>query len=95
VIGSRLSPVSQNGDGTFSGHHVSLAYVFLGALFSAAIQAVVAPFAASVTALQYVDRRMRREGLDIQLGMNARARAAAPAATDSGSGNGPGNGPVA
>lgn len=88
VIGSRLSPVSQNGDGTFSGHHVSLAYVFLGALFSAAIQAVVAPFAASVTALQYVDRRMRREGLDIQLGMNARARRAPAPAPGNAAGNG-------
>ena len=74
VVGSNLSPVSDNGDGTYSGHHVSLAYVFLGALFSAGIQAVVSPFAASVMALQYVDRRMRREGLDIQLAMSARAR---------------------
>jgi len=74
VIGSNLSPVSDNGDGTYSGHHVAVLYVFLGALFSAAIQSVVSPFAASVMALQYVDRRMRREGLDIQLAMNARAR---------------------
>ena len=89
VIGGNLSPVSQNHDGTFSGHHVSLGYVFLGALFSTAIQTVVAPFAASVMALQYVDRRMRREGLDIQLGMNARARGAAA------TGAGPGTGPAA
>jgi hypothetical protein len=80
VVGSNLSPVSSNGDGTYSGHHVSVGYVFLGALFSAGIQAVVAPFAASVTALQYVDRRMRREGLDIQLAMNTRARATGNAA---------------
>ncbi|ACU76419.1 integral membrane protein [Catenulispora acidiphila DSM 44928] len=72
VVGSNLSPVSDNGDGTFAGHHVSLLYVFLGALFSAGIQSVVSPFAASVMALQYVDRRMRREGLDIQMAMNAR-----------------------
>ncbi|WP_194912161.1 hypothetical protein [Catenulispora rubra] len=74
VVGSNLSPVSDNGDGTYSGHHVSLVYVFVGALFSAGIQTVVSPFAASVMALQYVDRRMRREGLDIQLAMSARAR---------------------
>lgn len=79
VVGSNLSPVSANGDGTYSGHHVAVGYVFLGALFSAGIQAVVAPFAAAVTALQYVDRRMRREGLDIQLAMNARARGAGAA----------------
>lgn len=107
VVGTNLSPVSANRDGTFSGHHVSVGYVFLGALFSTAIQAVVSPFAASVMALQYVDRRMRREGLDIQLGMNARARVAAggPAAaatagtaptTPSGPGAGAGTGgPVA
>ena len=77
VVGSNLSPVSDNGDGTYSGHRVALLYVFLGALFSAAIQAVVSPFAASVMALQYVDRRMRREGLDIQLAMSARGRSTA------------------
>ena len=74
VIGSKLSPVTDNGDGTFSGHHVAVLYVFLGALFSAAVQSVVSPFTASVMALQYVDRRMRREGLDIQLAMSARQR---------------------
>ncbi|WP_344656378.1 hypothetical protein [Catenulispora subtropica] len=107
VVGSNLSPVSANGDGTYSGHHVSVGYVFLGALFSTGIQAVVAPFAASVTALQYVDRRMRREGLDIQLAMNARGRAgetAGPAAMTfaaadgpggSGAGSGPATGPAA
>ncbi|MEY9909298.1 hypothetical protein ABIA35_005533 [Catenulispora sp. MAP12-49] len=93
VVGSNLSPVSQNGDGTFSGHHVSVLYVFLGALFSAAIQSVVSPFAASVMALQYVDRRMRREGLDIQLAMNARAQRRGSAAA--GGGPAPGNGPTA
>ncbi|MEY9934778.1 lysylphosphatidylglycerol synthetase-like protein (DUF2156 family) [Catenulispora sp. GP43] len=92
VVGSNLSPVADNGDGTFSGHHVSLLYVFLGALFSAAIQSVVSPFAASVMALQYVDRRMRREGLDIQLAMNARHQRESSAA---GGGPAPGNGPAA
>jgi hypothetical protein len=74
TIGSNLSPVSSNGDGTYTGHHVSVLYVFVGALFAAAIQSVVSPFTASVMALQYVDRRMRREGLDIQLAMDARVR---------------------
>lgn len=90
VVGSNLSPVSQNGDGTFSGYHVAVLYVFLSALFSAAIQAVVSPFAACVTALQYVDRRMRREGLDIQLAMTARARRTGSAGAPE-----PGNGPIA
>lgn len=100
VIGSNLSPVTDNGDGTYSGHHVALLYMFLGALFSAAIQSVVSPFAASVMALQYVDRRMRREGLDIQLAMSARGRAtvgggsaAAPGSVP-GPLSGPGTGPV-
>jgi hypothetical protein len=99
VMGSNLSPVADNGDGTYSGHHVSLMYVFLSALFSAAIQTVVSPFAAAVTALQYVDRRMRREGLDIQLAMNARRRAEGAAASGlagvAAAGPGPGNGPIA
>lgn len=110
VVGSNLSPVSDNGDGTFAGHHVSLLYVFLGALFSAGIQSVVSPFAASVMALQYVDRRMRREGLDIQMAMNARTprdssvaaagtaaggAVAGGAVTAAGSGPGPANGPTA
>jgi hypothetical protein len=96
VVGSNLSPVSDNGDGTYSGHHVALLYVFLGALFSAGIQAVVSPFAASVMALQYVDRRMRREGLDIQMAMNARARATTTVtATTAEEPPEPGNGPAA
>ena len=90
VVGSNLSPVSDNGDGTYSGHHVALVYVFLGALFSAGIQAVVSPFTASVMALQYVDRRMRREGLDIQLAMSARARRDGAAAAVSGAAGTPG-----
>lgn len=109
VIGSHLSPVIDNGDGTFSGHHVSILYVFIGALFSAAVQSVVSPFTAAVMALQYVDRRMRREGWDIQLAMSARERRdrtgagavsrtapSAAAATAPGvPGPGPGIGPIA
>ncbi|WP_194923795.1 hypothetical protein [Catenulispora pinisilvae] len=94
LIGSNLSPVADNGDGTFSGHHVSLLYVFLGALFSAAVQSVVSPFAASVMALQYLDRRMRREGWDIQLALNARKQRDGLATTGAG-GPEPGNGPAA
>jgi hypothetical protein len=94
VMGSNLSPVSANGDGTYSGHHVALMYVFIGALFSATIQAVISPFAAAVTALQYVDRRMRREGLDIQLAMSSRQREGAAAGV-SVAAPGPGNGPTA
>ena len=91
LLGGNLSPVTDNGDGTFTGHQVSMLYVFFGALFSTAIQAIVGPFIAAVVALQYVDRRMRREGLDIQLGMNARGASSAPG----GSGNGAGNGAAA
>ena len=72
VLGSRLSPVTKYSDGTYAGHDVTLLSVFLAAAFTTAIQAVVSPFVAAVNALQYVDRRMRREALDIQLARSSR-----------------------
>jgi hypothetical protein len=72
VVGTQLSPVTSYSDGTFGGHEVTWVAVFLSALFGTAIQAVVSPFVAAVTALQYVDRRMRREALDIQLARSVR-----------------------
>ena len=41
------------------------------------VQAFVIPFTAGVTALLYLDQRMRREGLDVSLYRAAQARAAA------------------
>lgn len=40
---------------------------------------VMTPFSAAVTSLLYIDRRMRSEGLDIELGRAAQAAAAPPA----------------
>ena len=67
LLGSALSPETVNSDGTVSGHTVTWATILLAAVFSTAMQAIITPFAATVTALQYMDQRMRREGLDIQL----------------------------
>lgn len=67
LLGNRLSPATVNADGTVSGHTVAWASVLIAAAFATAVQVVVTPFVASVTALQYLDQRMRREGLDIQL----------------------------
>jgi hypothetical protein len=67
LLGSRLSPEVVNADGTVSGHPVGWGAVLLAAAFTAAVQIVVTPFAVNVTALQYLDQRMRREALDIQL----------------------------
>jgi hypothetical protein len=67
LLGDRLSPATANADGTVSGHTVTWAPVLIAAAFATAIQVVVMPFVATVTALQYLDQRMRREGLDIQL----------------------------
>lgn len=66
-VGSNLAPVTDNSDGTVTAHQVTWASVGIDALFTTAVQAVTAPFLAAVTALQYIDRRMRREALDIQL----------------------------
>jgi hypothetical protein len=97
VLGSALSPVTSYDNGTYGGHQVTWVSVFLAAAFSTAIQAMVAPFVAAVTALQYVDRRMRREALDIQLGRSIRNAGAANGGAGSGpigsgTGDGAGNG---
>jgi hypothetical protein len=75
VFGNNVVPVTDNGDGTVTAHQITLAGVLINSAFTTAIQAVTGPFIAAVTALQYIDRRMRREGLDIQL---ARSAAATP-----------------
>lgn len=54
---------------------LSTGRVIAGAVTSALVATVVAPFAAGVRALLYVDRRMRAEGLDVTL--NAAAAEAA------------------
>jgi hypothetical protein len=89
--------VTSYDNGTYGGHQVTWVSVFLAAAFSTAIQAMVAPFVAAVTALQYVDRRMRREALDIQLGRSIRNAGAANGGAGSGpigsgTGDGAGNG---
>jgi hypothetical protein len=48
--------------------------VVLSSVGSALALAVVAPFGAAVSALLYVDRRMRAEGLDVALGAAAAAQ---------------------
>ncbi|WP_172192267.1 glycerophosphodiester phosphodiesterase [Actinomyces faecalis] len=45
----------------------------LSALLGALLSAVVMPFSAAVTALTYIDLRMRREGLDVELRQAAAA----------------------
>jgi hypothetical protein len=70
-FGGKLNPATANSDGTVSTHHVTWLAVVINATFTTAVQAISAPFVASVTALQYIDRRMRREGLDIQLARSA------------------------
>ena len=39
----------------------------LSSLLGALLSAVIMPFTAAVTALTYIDLRMRREGLDVEL----------------------------
>lgn len=90
LLGSRLNPAVVNADGTVSGHPVGWGAVLLAAAFTAAIQILVTPFTVNVTALQYLDQRMRREALDIQLTRRGGVPAApgAPAAQMSHAGGG-------
>ena len=44
-----------------------LLFVFSGYLAQLIVGAVTTPFTSAVTALQYVDQRIRKEGLDVQL----------------------------
>jgi hypothetical protein len=67
LIGSGTSPVTVYSDGTYASHAVSWAAVFGTAAFSTAVQVLIAPFGAAILVLLYVDRRMRREALDIEL----------------------------
>ena len=52
---------------TGSGQSLSTRALVLSAVGAGVASAVVAPFSAGVTALLYVDRRMRAEGLDVAL----------------------------
>ena len=59
---------------TGSGQSLSTRALVLSAVGAGLATAVVAPFSAGVTALLYVDRRMRAEGLDVALQAAAAAR---------------------
>ena len=59
---------------TGSGQSLSTRALVLSAVGAGVATAVVAPFSAGVTALLYVDRRMRAEGLDVALQAAAAAR---------------------
>jgi membrane-anchored glycerophosphoryl diester phosphodiesterase (GDPDase) len=61
------------------GHAPSTAVLVLLVIFSAIAWAVTQPLIAASLTLIYVDRRMRAEGLDLQLTQAARAAAAATA----------------
>jgi MFS family permease len=61
------------GGGPFASGPAPLSAFALTALGALVAGAVAGPFGAAVDALLYVDRRMRAEGLDIDLGQRARA----------------------
>ncbi len=76
--------LATTGGSMFSGQR-SLFVSSLGGLLVAAIGGIVAgtitqPFSAGVSALLYIDQRMRREGLDIELARAARSGPATPTA---------------
>jgi MFS family permease len=67
------------GGGPFASGATPLSALALAALGALVAGAVAGPFGGAVDALLYLDRRMRAEGLDIDLGQRARAGAGAPA----------------
>lgn len=75
---SLASGVSSTFDFTVVPHQPGTGALFLAAVGQILSNTITAPITAGVTALLYIDRRMRREGLDVAL-----ARAAAPPAPPS------------
>ncbi|KAA9155034.1 hypothetical protein FPZ12_030705 [Amycolatopsis acidicola] len=76
IIGSVIQ-IPFNLQGSLTGADVageSMGAQLLSALGSVVAQTVIAPFVAGATALLYIDQRMRREGMDIQLARAAGAR---------------------
>ncbi|WP_256840912.1 glycerophosphoryl diester phosphodiesterase membrane domain-containing protein [Ornithinimicrobium cryptoxanthini] len=71
LAGALIDLVTGNLDGQFT------AQVVTDHLLSFIVGAVTTPFTAGVTALLYLDQRMRREGLDVSLLRAAQERAAA------------------
>lgn len=67
VISVPLGLLGVGGAALLSGTGGALAVVYSGYLSQIIVGAVTTPFTSAVVALQYVDQRIRKEGLDVQL----------------------------
>lgn len=67
VVSVPLSLLGVGGAAVLSGTGSALAVVYAGYLSQVVVGAVTTPFTSAVVALQYVDQRIRKEGLDVQL----------------------------
>jgi hypothetical protein len=67
VLALPLGFVGTIGGALVPGTAGTLVFVFSGYLSQIVVGAVTTPFTSAVTALQYVDQRIRKEGLDVQL----------------------------
>ena len=67
VVAIPLAIVGVVGGALFPGTGGALALVFSSYLSQIVVGAVTTPFTSAVVALQYVDQRIRKEGLDVQL----------------------------
>jgi hypothetical protein len=67
VIAIPLGLIGVSGAMVFPGTGGALALVFSSYLTQVIVGAITTPFTSAVVALQYVDQRIRKEGLDVQL----------------------------
>ena len=67
VIAIPLALVGVAGGAVFPGTGGALVLVFSSYLSQVIVGAITTPFTSGVVALQYVDQRIRKEGLDVQL----------------------------
>ena len=78
VVAVPLALVGALGPTVFPGTAGALLLVLSSFLSQILVGAITTPFTSAVTALQYVDQRIRKEGLDVELIAASRANATGP-----------------
>ena len=78
VVAVPLALVGALGPTVFPGTAGALLLVLSSFLSQILVGAITTPFTSAVTALQYVDQRIRKEGLDVELIAASRANAPGP-----------------
>ena len=78
VVAVPLAVVGALGPTVFPGTAGALLLVLSSFLSQILVGAITTPFTSAVTALQYVDQRIRKEGLDVELIAASKANAPGP-----------------